>query len=106
MAPVHLGSSQADNAVERQPGTRAAAHASSQDPSESRPSREAILEGSALEAARIWATSCVEELAREGRPIEGGWPGTMPEARGRAGGLAARTLARLSMPALAHDELG
>jgi hypothetical protein len=65
-----------------------------------------LLEQAAFEAARAWATACRVELAREGRRVEGGWPGTLPEARVRAGAQAARALSERSMSTLTHDELG
>src|SRR5258708_39325830 len=71
----------------------------------SRMPREHVLEEAALEAARAWVRGCVEDLERDGRRIEGGWPGTLNEARGRCAELAARMLARSSMLALAREEL-
>ncbi|MBX3185818.1 MAG: hypothetical protein KF819_02340 [Labilithrix sp.] len=68
--------------------------------------REHMLDATALDAARAWIEHLVEELSREGRAIEGGWPGTINEARGRCGSLAARALAVHAMPALDRDELG
>jgi hypothetical protein len=67
--------------------------------------REHVLEEAALDAARTWTARCIEDLERDGRRIEGGWPGTLHEARGRCAQLAACTLSRLSMPALTWDEL-
>jgi hypothetical protein len=68
--------------------------------------RGVLLDKIAFEAARTWAEACRAELAREGRRVEGGWPGTMPEARTRAAGEATRALALRSMSALTHEELG
>ena len=68
--------------------------------------REILLQTAALDAARSWTQTCCIELAREGRPVEGGWPGTMREARVRAGAQASRVLAAHTMSALTHDELG
>ena len=68
--------------------------------------REALIEQAAMAAARAWATACRVALVREGRRVEGGWPGTLPEARMRASAEAGRALARESMTALTHDELG
>ena len=71
----------------------------------SRTSRAQVLEEAALEAARTWVNRCVEDLERDGRRIEGGWPGTLNEARGLCAELAASTLAHFSMIALARGEL-
>ena len=68
--------------------------------------RDSLLEQAALDVARTWDKECRVELAREGRPVEGGWPGTMPEARMRAGAHVARMLVDKSMTALTYDELG
>lgn len=48
-----------------------------------RPSRSALLaEAAALIGAR-WARGWCEEMQQTGRAVEGGWPGTLPEARMR-----------------------
>ena len=67
--------------------------------------RADVLRDIALQAARSWATECISALAAEGRPVAGGWPGTMSDARARAGALATRTLGTHAMTALDHDEL-
>lgn len=64
-----------------------------------------VLHEIAVLAARTWANEWIATLTSEGRPIAGGWPGTMSDARARAGALASRTLISLSMAALDHDEL-
>lgn len=69
-------------------------------------SRDVALEEVARDAARTWTTGCVRVLAGEGRPIEGGWPGTMNEARARTAELATRALARLALSPVTHEELG
>jgi hypothetical protein len=33
------------------------------------------------EESLAWVEQCMEQLARQGRPIAGGWPGTVSEAR-------------------------
>ena len=68
-------------------------------------SRSNVLDEAALVAARTWVRQWVDELAREGRPVEGGWPGTMKEARGRCADLSTRMLARSSMGAPVREEL-
>jgi hypothetical protein len=68
-------------------------------------SREHLLDATALDVARTWMKQLVAELTRDGRAIEGGWPGTINEARGHCGELAARALSAGAMSALAPDEL-
>ncbi|HVH41234.1 MAG TPA: hypothetical protein VM925_02790 [Labilithrix sp.] len=67
--------------------------------------RALLLEQTALGTARDWAAAFRLELAREGRAAEGGWPGTLSEARTRAGEQFRKALAVRSMTAPAHDEL-
>ena len=67
--------------------------------------REVLLEETARDAGRAWATACCHGLQREGRALEGGWPGTLHEARTRGGAEARKALSDRSMPALTHDEL-
>jgi hypothetical protein len=45
--------------------------------------RRAILENAALTAGEQWALSYRDEMRGQGRPIAGGWPGTLSEARAR-----------------------
>lgn len=66
--------------------------------------RALVLEQVALDAGRAWAMSFCNELAREGRVREGGWPGTIPEARGHALSFASKALHRSSMPGLSYEE--
>lgn len=69
------------------------------------PRRDVVLEETAGQAARAWTSSLFGALAGDGRPVEGGWPGTVPEARGRIAAFAARTLEGMSLPPLTSDEL-
>ena len=73
--------------------------------SSARPQRELVLQQTAVDTARGWASGWFRSLAGDGRRIEGGWPGTIPEARARIAGDASRALEHLSMPALTRDEL-
>ncbi len=68
--------------------------------------RAAALERLANEVAASWVASYLESLSQEGRPIEGGWPGTMPEARMRMDDHARHLLTARSMDALTTEELG
>ena len=45
----------------------------------------------AIDAGREWAGSVRRLLVEEGRAATGGWPGTMTEARARAGQLESPT---------------
>ena len=67
--------------------------------------RDVLLDTAAADTARTWAQSYRHELVREGRLAEGGWPGTLAEARTRVAREAAKALVELSMPALTFDEL-
>lgn len=49
-------------------------------------------EDAAADAGRLWADSVRTELEAEGRPVTGGWPGTMSEARAKLPGDVGRGL--------------
>lgn len=59
--------------------------------------RDRLVARVASAAAAAWTAATFAELARESRPVTGGWPGTLSEARARA--------AAESMGALTHEEL-
>lgn len=61
--------------------------------------RRAALEHDAMACGDRWVERTREQLALEGRPIEGGWPGTMSEARGLVASLSAAI-----KPALTFEE--
>lgn len=67
--------------------------------------RKLMLEASAAQSARDWTRRWLHTLASDGRPIEGGWPGTLPEARACVAADAGTALRKLSMPALTREEL-
>lgn len=71
----------------------------------SKTTRGELLEQAALDAARAWTRAYCAELVREGRRVEGGWPGTIREARAHAATEGAIVLSKQSMTALTHDEL-
>ena len=52
-----------------------------------------------------WAISACEELMHSGRRIEGGFPGTVPEARSRVQRELSRLLAKHGLPPLQPNEL-
>jgi hypothetical protein len=68
--------------------------------------RELALHEIALSTARQWTTGWFRTLAEDGRRVEGGWPGTIHEARGRIAADASNELLRTSKPALTREELG
>ncbi|MCU0681784.1 MAG: hypothetical protein MUF34_05930 [Polyangiaceae bacterium] len=61
--------------------------------------RRAALERGALRSGDRWVERTREQLSLEGRTVEGGWPGTMSEARG----LVASVSGALK-PALTFEE--
>jgi hypothetical protein len=52
-----------------------------------------------------WAKVWFQALRTEGRPVAGGWPGTLQEARYRARMHCDRELSRRGQPPLSQDEL-
>jgi hypothetical protein len=68
--------------------------------------REIVLEQAALAAAQAWTTAFRVSLEAEGRNVEGGWPGTLSEARVRATAHVATVLDKRSMTALTYEEIG
>ena len=63
----------------------------------SKATRGELLEQAAVDAARSWTGAYCAELVREGRRVEGGWPGTVREARARAATEGATALSGQSM---------
>jgi hypothetical protein len=63
-----------------------------------------ILEGSLAIGSR-WTRDWCEEMLRTGRAMEGGWPGTLPEARMRVASYFRSELTKLRMAELNADEL-
>lgn len=68
--------------------------------------RELVLQEAAADAARAWTSRWFRALADDGRRVEGGWPGTVKEARARVAADAGRALEGSSMAALTLEELG
>lgn len=52
-----------------------------------------------------WASDALREVTLEGRKIEGGWPGTLPEARGRVRRDLTQALEAKRFAAAGEDEL-
>jgi hypothetical protein len=81
------------------------------------PDRTAILDAAAIAAGDAWVQWWRQELQRQGRPMCGGWPGTLSEARrrvldqviavlGAAGAPSAVELAELAHAAFAKARAG
>jgi hypothetical protein len=68
-------------------------------------SRKTLLQDGAAEVGVSWAHGLCESMQREGRPIEGEWPGTVGEARAFVAGRLSDTLARQKMSPLTGGEL-
>ena len=56
--------------------------------------RETILQDLPVGVGVAWARALCESIEGDGSPIEGGWPGTMVEARARVSGELGRELSR------------
>jgi hypothetical protein len=67
--------------------------------------RKALLNDLPLKIGTGWAEGWREEMIKQGRPIAGGWPGTIGEARARVAAHFERELRRRKMPHLTSDEL-
>ena len=68
--------------------------------------RRVLLRETAFVAGREWFASWREDLVREGRSMDGGWPGTLSEARARVTASVGRALARRKMDTATYEELG
>lgn len=67
--------------------------------------RGALLLAAPSELGARWVDVWFETCRAEGRKIDGGWPGTRPEARSRLQEYLDRELAVKHMPLLTADEL-
>ncbi|HEV8247524.1 MAG TPA: hypothetical protein VGP93_17225 [Polyangiaceae bacterium] len=52
-----------------------------------------------------WAQVTVQQMRQEGRVIDGGWPGTLPEARAQVRHILDSRLAKRGMRSLSNPEL-
>jgi hypothetical protein len=66
--------------------------------------RQDFLERHAVALGRIWAEKWRKDLHREGRLAEGGWPGTLPEARGQVSRSIPTEMVRRKTPLLTEAE--
>ena len=66
--------------------------------------RSKFLSKYAAKLGASWACSLSEALLQEKRLVAGGFPGTLPEARGRVAHLLGAELARLELTPLRPEE--
>jgi len=67
--------------------------------------RKTLLTDLPLKIGTGWAEGWREEMVKQGRPIAGGWPGTIGEARARVAAHFEHELRRRKMAHLTSDEL-
>jgi len=67
--------------------------------------RRRIIEERPLALGVTWALDSCADVTRSGRRVEGGWPGTVPEARMRVLGALTRELAAQGFAPLSQSEL-
>lgn len=70
-----------------------------------REARRNLLRETAAVVGQRWFATWREDLQREGRHIEGGWPGTMPEARALIAAPLASAFTQRRMLAVNNEEL-
>ena len=56
--------------------------------------RRALLDKAATTAGTLWAQRWCDELRKEGRPVVGGWPGTLREARAQVSAYLGTSLGK------------
>ena len=83
---------------------QANARGSVSPPSDDQQRRRLIQEQLAAVGAS-WALDSCKDMLESGRKIEGGWPGTVPEARMRVLGVLTRELAARGFPPLSAIEV-
>ena len=67
--------------------------------------RKILVHESAVALGAKWARSWCDTMRGEGRPVAGGWPGTVAEARARVAAFFRGELAKRGLPRLTIDEL-
>jgi hypothetical protein len=67
--------------------------------------RRTLLQETALLVGQRWFDSWQRDLAGQGRAVEGGWPGTVPEARALVAAQLVVTLAGESMSPATREEI-
>jgi hypothetical protein len=68
--------------------------------------RRTLLRDTALELGRRWFASWRDDLLREGRVVEGGFPGRLAEARALVAAAVGPVLAKHRLAAATDEELG
>lgn len=68
--------------------------------------RQTLLHHTAVDEGRRWFETWREELRSQGRQMEGGWPGTIGEARALVSASLGALLARRRLPCATLEELG
>ena len=64
--------------------------------------RSRLIQDCPLALGASWAQDACQDAVRSGRRLEGGWPGTVPEARVRVQQELTRALAELGLAPLSH----
>ncbi len=67
--------------------------------------RQGWLAREALALGVRWAQVTVQQMRLEGRTVDGGWPGTVPEARAQVRQILDSMLAKRGMRSLSNGEL-
>jgi hypothetical protein len=67
--------------------------------------RRSVVAEHPLAIGSRWAELWCQELREQGRPVDGGWPGTLPEARARVLRSLDLELAGRGMPLLTVEEI-
>ena len=67
--------------------------------------RNRLIQDRPLALGASWALDACQDAVQSGRRLEGGWPGTVPEARMRVLQELTRELAEQGLTPLSHTEL-
>jgi hypothetical protein len=73
--------------------------------SKSSEDRGALISAETLALGARWARTWCDDMRQHGRPIAGGWPGTLPEARSRVRTLLDTELEQRGLAPLSVEEL-
>jgi hypothetical protein len=68
--------------------------------------RKNLLRDTALDLGRRWFATWRDDLLREGRVVEGGFPGRLAEARALVAASMGPTFAKKRLAAVTDEELG